>query len=365
MRPAEPHPPAGRLTRTWLPLRVPGAAGDAGAMSIEVHDGVTAEVGRMQVRRVLPRRRLRTIGAWCFADHMGPAEVTETAGLDVGPHPHTGLQTVTWLMEGAVLHRDSLGSEQLIRPGQVNLMTAGRGVVHAEENSGTYRGTLQGMQLWVAQPDDVRHGDPGFAHHADLPVVEWDRASATLIAGSYLGATSPAAFATELLGMQVTVQPGVTTFPLRPDFEHAIIALDGPLLVGDEPAAPRAAAKPGQIAALPARTLRDRRGGPRADAPDGPRAASRSRSRSSCGGTSWPATPTRSRRSTPIGATTGNASATSTRPWSGSRRRHPRGSRSGLLLHTEHGRPNQRILREGRNLRVDGEGPALPGGSCR
>ena len=169
-------------------------------MSIEVHDGVTAEVGRMQVRRVLPRRRLRTIGAWCFADHMGPAEVTETAGLDVGPHPHTGLQTVTWLMEGAVLHRDSLGSEQLIRPGQVNLMTAGRGVVHAEENSGTYRGTLQGMQLWVAQPDDVRHGDPGFEHHADLPVVEWDRASATLIAGSYLGATSPAAFATELLG---------------------------------------------------------------------------------------------------------------------------------------------------------------------
>ena len=219
-------------------------------MSIEVHDGVTAEVGRMQVRRVLPRRRLRTIGAWCFADHMGPAEVTETAGLDVGPHPHTGLQTVTWLMEGAVLHRDSLGSEQLIRPGQVNLMTAGRGVVHAEENSGTYRGTLQGMQLWVAQPDDLRHGDPGFEHHAELPVVEWGRASATLIAGTYLDATSPAAFATELLGMQVTVQPGVTTFPLRPDFEHAVIALDGPLLVGAEPAAPRTAANPGQIAAL-------------------------------------------------------------------------------------------------------------------
>ena len=97
-------------------------------MSISVHDGVTAEVGRMQVRRVLPRRRLRTVGAWCFADHMGPAEVTERAGLDVGPHPHTGLQTVTWLMEGAILHRDSLGSEQLIRPGQVNLMTHHRNV---------------------------------------------------------------------------------------------------------------------------------------------------------------------------------------------------------------------------------------------
>ncbi len=219
-------------------------------MSIEVHDGVAAQVGRMRVRRVLPRRRLRTIGAWCFADHMGPAEVTETAGLDVGPHPHTGLQTVTWLMEGAVLHRDSLGSEQLIRPGQVNLMTAGRGVVHAEESRGTYQGTLQGMQLWVAQPEDSRHGEPGFEHHGDLPVVEWGGASATLIAGTYMGATSPAAFATELLGMQATVQAGVTTFPLRPEFEHAIIALDGPLLVGDEQAAPRTATHPGQIAAL-------------------------------------------------------------------------------------------------------------------
>jgi redox-sensitive bicupin YhaK (pirin superfamily) len=219
-------------------------------MPIEVHDGAVAEVGRIRVRRVLPRRRLRTIGAWCFADHMGPAEVTEEAGLDVGPHPHVGLQTVTWLMEGAVLHRDSLGSEQLIRPGQVNLMTAGRGVVHSEENTGTYRGQLQGVQLWVAQPDTLRHGEPAFTHHAELPVLEWDRAEATLIAGEYLGARSPAGFATDLLGMQVTVHPGLTTFPLRADFEHAIIALDGPVLVGGEPATPRTPTNPGQIAAL-------------------------------------------------------------------------------------------------------------------
>ncbi len=220
------------------------------ALPIEVHDGVSAEVGRTRVRRVLPRRRLRTVGAWCFADHMGPVEVTETSGLDVGPHPHTGLQTVTWLMEGAVLHRDSLGSEQLIRPGQVNLMTAGRGVVHAEEATDTYRGTLQGMQLWVAQPDDQRHGDPAFAHHGELPVVEWERASATLIAGSFLEARSPAAFATDLLGMQVTIRPGSTTVPLRPDFEHAIIALDGVVTVAGEPVVPRTATRPGQIAAL-------------------------------------------------------------------------------------------------------------------
>ncbi|MCU0284568.1 MAG: pirin family protein [Candidatus Nanopelagicales bacterium] len=224
-------------------------------MPIEVHDGVTAEVGRIQVRRVLPRRRLRTVGAWCFADHMGPAEVTEEAGLDVGPHPHTGLQTVTWLMDGAVLHRDSLGSEQLIRPGQVNLMTAGRGVVHSEEHTGDYRGTLQGVQLWVAQPEADRHGDPAFDHHAELPLVTWDSAEATLIAGHYLGTRSPAGFATDLLGMQVLVQPGVTRFPLRADFEHAVIALDAPLLVGApgrdrSVAEPRTATRPGQIAAL-------------------------------------------------------------------------------------------------------------------
>ena len=223
-------------------------------MTIEVHDGVEAEVGGARVRRVLPRRRLRTVGAWCFADHMGPAEVTETAGLDVGPHPHTGLQTVTWLMDGAILHRDSLGSEQLIRPGQVNLMTAGRGVVHAEENTGTYRGRLHGMQLWVAQPDGSRNGDPGFEHHRELPLVEWGHASATLIAGAYLDAASPAAFATDLLGMQVTLQPGITTFPLNRDFEHALIALDGPVSVSDpggtEVASPRTRTSPGQIAAL-------------------------------------------------------------------------------------------------------------------
>ncbi len=219
-------------------------------MTIEVHDGVDAEVGHLRVRRVLPRRRLRTVGAWCFADHMGPAEVTETAGLDVGPHPHTGLQTVTWLMDGAILHRDSLGSEQLIRPGQVNLMTAGRGVVHAEEKTGTYRGTLQGMQLWVAQPEHERHGEPGFEHHADLPQVHWDNAEATLLAGAYLGATSPASFGTDLLGMQVTLRPGLTTFELRPEFEYAVIALDGPVLVGGHQAQPRSSTRPGQIAAL-------------------------------------------------------------------------------------------------------------------
>lgn len=212
--------------------------------AVEVLDGREAQVGKFTVRRVLPTRPLRTVGAWCFADHMGPAEVTETSGLDVGPHPHTGLQTVTWLMSGEALHKDSLGSEQLIRPGQLNLMTAGRGIVHAEEATGTYRGTLHGVQLWVAQPDRLRHGDPAFAHHAELPVVEHGVASATVLAGSFLGATSPAAFVTDLLGLDLVLRPGSSTLPLRPDFEHAVVALDGEVLVGG------AVARPGQIAWL-------------------------------------------------------------------------------------------------------------------
>lgn len=212
--------------------------------SVEVLDGHEAIVGRITVRRVLPRRKLRTVGAWCFADHMGPVEVTETSGLDVGPHPHTGLQTVTWLVDGAVLHRDSLGSEQLIRPGQLNLMTAGRGVVHAEEATGTYRGTLQGIQLWVAQPESDRFGDPDFKHIAKLPEVEFGQAVATVLAGNFLEVQSPAPFGKDLIGLDVILHRGTTTFPLDPSYEYAVVAMDGALEVGES------TSKPGQIASL-------------------------------------------------------------------------------------------------------------------
>ena len=110
---------------------------------LEVLSSHNAQVGSLTVRRALPQRRRRTVGAWCFADHMGPADVTEGSGLDIGPHPHTGLQTVTWLIDGQALHRDSLGSEQVISSGELNLMTAGRGVSHAEEATGHYRGTCR------------------------------------------------------------------------------------------------------------------------------------------------------------------------------------------------------------------------------
>src|SRR3546814_593223 len=151
---------------------------------VELTDSREAMVGEMRVRRALPRRTRRTVGAWCFADHMGPADVTEERGIDIGPHPHIGLQTVTWLFAGEILHRDTLGSEQVIRPGQLNLMTAGHGVAHSEEATGRYAGPLHGIQLWVAQPAETRDGAPAFEHHAELPVVELDAATATVLVAS-------------------------------------------------------------------------------------------------------------------------------------------------------------------------------------
>jgi len=111
---------------------------------IEISGSRESMVGKTTVRRALPQRHRRTVGPWCFEDHMGPTEVSPGGGIDVGPHPHIGLQTVTWLVSGEILHKDSLGCEQLIRPGEVNLMTAGTGVAHAEEATSTFRGTLQG-----------------------------------------------------------------------------------------------------------------------------------------------------------------------------------------------------------------------------
>jgi redox-sensitive bicupin YhaK (pirin superfamily) len=200
---------------------------------VEVSDDKEATVGRMQVRRALPRRGRRTVGPWCFADHMGPADVTERRGLDIGPHPHLGLQTVTWLMEGSVLHRDSLGSEQVIEPGELNLMTAGFGVAHSEEATGAYSGTLHGVQLWVAQPSGTRNGSAAFEHHRDLPRLDLGAAEVIVLLGDVDGAHSPARYDSPLVGADLTVQRGDVALPLRPDFEHALMLLSGAVSVDD------------------------------------------------------------------------------------------------------------------------------------
>src|SRR5215469_15481417 len=137
--------------------------------NLEVTEARIARVGDMTVRRMLPLRLRRSVGAWCFIDHYGPMDVDGVTGMHVPPHPHIGLQTVTWLLRGNVLHRDSLGSEQLIRPGQLNLMTSGRGIAHAEESPADHDLTLHGVQLWVALPDASRRVEPAFEHHGQLP----------------------------------------------------------------------------------------------------------------------------------------------------------------------------------------------------
>ncbi|MGC8510994.1 MAG: pirin family protein [Acidimicrobiales bacterium] len=190
-------------------------------------------VGALPVRRALPRRGRRLVGAWCFVDHMGPAPVSPPRGLDIAPHPHTGLQTVTWLVEGEALHRDSLGTQQPIRPGELNLMTAGRGVAHSEEGTARYRGELHGAQLWIAQPAATRDGPPAFEHHTALPQVDLDDAVATVLIGRLGDAVSPARRDTDHVGIDLALRAGATTAALRDDFEYALIILSGAVHVDD------------------------------------------------------------------------------------------------------------------------------------
>ncbi len=209
----------------------PGNATPVPAPSaVDVHRSREAVVGDARVRRALPQRSQRTVGAWCFIDHLGPAPVDSTAS-GIGPHPHCGLHTVTWLVRGELLHRDSLGSEQVIRPGQLNLMTAGRGVSHAEEPTGRLGGGLHGVQLWVAQPEATRHQAPAFEHHTELPEVELGSGQVTVLVGELGGAASPARRDTRLVGVDLRLRPGRVDLPVEPAFEHAVVVLEGTVQV--------------------------------------------------------------------------------------------------------------------------------------
>jgi quercetin 2,3-dioxygenase len=183
-----------------------------------------------RVRRLLPKRQRSTIGAWCFVDHFGPQDVGGGRGMFVPPHPHIGLQTVTWLVEGHVLHRDSLGNEQTIHPGQLNLMTAGIGIAHAEESPFGHPPVMHGVQLWVALPERSSGIEPSFDHIPRLPVAETRGARITVLAGEILGARSPARAYSPLLGADVELR-GAATLPLRPDFEHGFVVLSGEAII--------------------------------------------------------------------------------------------------------------------------------------
>jgi redox-sensitive bicupin YhaK (pirin superfamily) len=200
----------------------------------------TAEVGRgLIVHRALPTRARRMVGAWCFLDHAGPHDHAPGEGLKVGPHPHIGLQTFTWMIEGEVLHRDSLGYEQLIRPGQVNLMTAGRGIAHAEESVGDVAGRVHAAQLWIALPEHERDREPAFAHHPQLPRIEEGGFAVTVLVGDAYGESAPSQVFTPMIGLDLFASgPARTRLPLRTDFEHAVLCLEGKATVAGEPIAP-------------------------------------------------------------------------------------------------------------------------------
>ena len=185
-----------------------------------------------EVRRLVPQRRLRTVGAWCFADHYGPDDVSTSAGMQVPPHPHTGLQTVSWLLEGAIVHRDSLGSLQRVGPRELSLMTSGDGISHSEESPDDRPARLHGVQLWVALPEGRRHGLPAYEHHSDLPQVVHGDLTATVFLGRHAGVASPGTTYTPLVGLEAQ---GQGELPLEPSWEHVAFALDGSAVVDGQP----------------------------------------------------------------------------------------------------------------------------------
>jgi redox-sensitive bicupin YhaK (pirin superfamily) len=180
-----------------------------------------------EVRRVLPNRDRRMIGAWCFVDHYGPEDISGKTGMWVPPHPHSGLQTVSWLMSGEIQHRDSLGSDALIRPGELNLMTSGPGIAHSEQSPTGHSGQLHGLQLWVALPSPARHTAPrDFTQYDDLPTVELPGLTARVVTGELAGAVSSALTYSPLVGAELTLG-GASTLALRPDFEYGVLGIDG------------------------------------------------------------------------------------------------------------------------------------------
>jgi quercetin 2,3-dioxygenase len=184
--------------------------------------------GSTRVRRLLPTLGRRLVGAWAFVDHYGPDDVTSSPGMQVPPHPHTGLQTVSWLLAGEVHHRDSLGSDVTFGPGELALMTAGHGIAHAEQSPATHPRYLHGAQLWVALPDASRELAPAFEHHPRLPGFTSDGVTATVVLGSFGGATSPGTVHSALVGVDLDLAEGADVeLPLEPGFEHAVLASSG------------------------------------------------------------------------------------------------------------------------------------------
>jgi redox-sensitive bicupin YhaK (pirin superfamily) len=245
--------------------RYPDNRPDTKGSELPVVDAVIVprakDLGGFSVRRALPAAERRSIGAFVFLDHLGPAAFPAGSGIDVRPHPHIGLATVTYLFEGRIIHRDSLGSVQAIVPGDVNWMTAGRGIVHSERSDDSDRlraRTMHGLQLWVALPRDYEEMAPGFAHYeaAALPVAEFGGATIRVIAGAAFGLRSPVNALSELFFADVTLPAG-RPLVLDADYdERAVYIVEGEIAIRNTvfPAGRLVAFHPGSRAVITAAT---------------------------------------------------------------------------------------------------------------
>jgi redox-sensitive bicupin YhaK (pirin superfamily) len=187
----------------------------------------------MNVRRTLPQRQRSLIGAWCFLDHYGPDPVADTGGMLVAPHPHIGLQTVSWLFGGTIEHRDSIGTHARVRPGELNLMTAGRGISHSEVSTDEAT-VLHGVQLWLALPAEKRDTAPAFQHYAP-PVVHGEGWDAQVFLGSLFGKASPVDTFTPLVGAELIIDGGTTlSLETEPTFEYGVLVDFGTVHVNGE-----------------------------------------------------------------------------------------------------------------------------------
>jgi redox-sensitive bicupin YhaK (pirin superfamily) len=197
----------------------------------QVYDAIHAMISpRNEVLRLLPHKERRMVGAWCFADVFGPTDVHDQPGMAVPPHPHLGLQTVSWLVEGTVVHRDSLGTTALVEPGRVAVMNAGNGIAHSESSPADHGSVLHGAQLWVALPEAARHGGPSFVLHDPAPIWETSGLRASVFVGRLGSTVASAQGVTPLVGVELSPGSGqrrTGSLPLDPSFEHLLIPLDG------------------------------------------------------------------------------------------------------------------------------------------
>ena len=204
------------------------------------YTGKDIALGDLTVLRALPVRGRRMVGPWCFLDRFGPLSFTDGMPMDVAPHPHMGLQTVSWLLEGEIAHDDSLRSEALLRPGGVNVMTSGHAIAHAERTPREHTGKLNGVQLWTALPESRRHGAAAFQHLSEVPRIESPAGLVHVFAGSIDTATSAAHHFSPIVGAELRVHPRQElALPLDAGFEHALLVLDGVVTLEGQPLEPR------------------------------------------------------------------------------------------------------------------------------